>query len=390
MTPKNQILFALLRCAIFDEKLTEEEQSEYSAELLPQLMRTAELGDVSHLLALGLKKNDLIPKEDTRFDKHIFKAVYRHEKLKCEYESLCTAFEAAHIPFLPLKGAILRDHYPEAWMRTSCDIDVLVRREHLDTAIAYLSDKLGYAEKERATHDISLFSPAGIHVELHFDLVEEGRANNAIDVLSSVWENVSCRHGYGYWYEMTDEFFYFYHVAHMAKHFETGGCGIRPFIDLWILDHLDGANSTVRDALLAKSGLLTFANACRALSQVWLGGRAHDALTAQMQEFLLHGGAYGSADNRVALQQNKKGGRLGYIMSRIFVPYARLKRYYPILEKHRWLTPFMQVRRWFMLIKPDVAKMARKELQTNKSLSRNKADEMQDLLENIGLFDGSL
>ena len=30
------------------------------------------------------------------------------------------------IPFLPLKGSVIRQYYPEPWMRTSCDIDILV------------------------------------------------------------------------------------------------------------------------------------------------------------------------------------------------------------------------------------------------------------------------
>lgn len=29
---------------------------------------------------------------------------------------------------------------------------------------------------------------------------------------------------------MKEEMFYFYHIAHLAKHFEVGGCGIRQII----------------------------------------------------------------------------------------------------------------------------------------------------------------
>ena len=381
----NELLFALLRSAVFGGELTDAERGAYSPEALPSLIKTAAANDVAHLLALGLQKNGLAADAGAGLEKYIFKAVYRCERLKCEYEQLCQSLEAAQIPFLPLKGAVLRDYYPEAWMRTSCDIDVLVHREQLNAAVAHLTGKLGYTEKERASHDVSLFSPSGIHVELHFDLVEEGRANNAAALLDTVWQRASLRRDQSFWYEVSDEFFYFYHVAHMAKHFETGGCGIRPFIDLWILDHLDDAHDLRRAALLTSGGLIKFANACRELSRVWFGGAQPNELTEQMQEFLLHGGTYGSADNKVALQQKKSGGRLRYLLSRIFVPYEKLKRYYPILEKHRWLTPAMQVRRWFMLMRPEVAKMAKKEIETNKSLNREKAREMQAFLDNIGL-----
>ena len=270
-------------------------------------------------------------------------------------------------------------------MRTSCDIDILVRKADLENAILYLTENLEYTEKERGTHDVSLFSPSGNHIELHFDLVEEGRANNAVGVLETVWENLSLHDGFSYWYEMSDAFFYFYHIAHMAKHFEVGGCGVRPFVDLWILDHLAKRDEDGRNALLEKAGLLRFADVCRQVSRVWLGGEEPTEIGVQMQEFILHGGVYGSADNRVMLQQKKKGGRFGYLLSRVFVPYSKLKRYYPVLEKHPWLFPFMQVRRWFMLMRPDVAKMAKREISVNRNVDRDKTAQMNAFLENIGL-----
>ena len=285
-----QILFALLRSAICGTKLTEEERNNYSPDLLQDLLKISSKHDVVHLLVFGLKRNELISKENSDIEKCILKAVYRYERLRYEYENLCEALEKAQIPFLPLKGSVIRKYYPEAWMRTSCDIDVLVHREDLENTISYLVSHQNYVEKERATHDVSMFTQTGIHVEIHFDLVEEGRAKNAIDVLQSVWENATLHENSEYWYEMTDAYFYFYHIAHMAKHFENGGCGIRPFIDLWILDHMKDIDQSACDVLLSQGGLLKFTNASRKLSEVWFGGTEPDELSLQMQEFLLHGG----------------------------------------------------------------------------------------------------
>ncbi len=380
-----QIFFALLRSAIRGTKLTEEECKLYSPELLRDLLKLSAQHDIVHLLALGLKQNALISKENADVEKSIFKAVYRYEGLRAECEKLCNAFEKAQIPFVLLKGSVLRDYYPEPWMRTSCDVDVLVHREDLDTAIAYLTENLKYLAKERTPHDVSLFSPKGIHVELHFDLVEEGRANNAIGILRSVWENTTLHENSRYWHDMCDPFFYFYHIAHMAKHFENGGCGIRPFIDLWILDRMENADRAVRDALLAQGGLLKFADTSRVLSRIWFDDGEPDDLTFQMQDFIVRGGVFGSSDNRVALQQKKKGGRVGYILSRIFISHKRLRRYYPVLEKYPWLMPVMQIRRWFMLLQPDVAQMAKKEIAINGSVEKSKVAEMNEFLNDLGL-----
>lgn len=380
-----EILFTLLRCAICGTQLTEQQREQYAAAQPEEMLSIAAKHDVTHLLVLGLKSNNLITKENGKIENCILKAAYRYEKTEFALQNVKKALETVQIPFLPLKGAVMRKYYPQGWMRTSCDIDILVHNEDLEKAVSCLEGKLGYVQKDRTTHDVLLHSPEGANVELHFDLVEEGRANDAIEVLRGVWENAALQENSAFCYEMNDPFFYYYHIAHMAKHFENGGCGLRPFIDLWILDHMENADVSMRDALLAKGNLLAFTEACRALNQVWFDGKTPDMRSLQMQDFLLRGGLYGSADNRVAIQQEKQGGRLGYLLSRIFVPCEKLKRYYPVLEKHPYLMPAMQVRRWFMLLRPDVAKMAKMELAANESLTKANAEEMKAFLAQIGL-----
>ncbi len=380
-----QVLFILLGSAIRGEPLSAEERDLYSPEILPCLMGIAKSHDISHLLVKGLSQNGLFTEADKEFENEIFKAVFRYRQLKYDYDKLSCGLETAEIPFIPLKGSIMRRYYPEPWMRTSSDIDILIRASDLDTAEKYFVGDLGYTNSGRSTHDISLYTPQKTHIELHFDLVEEGRANSANTVLDTVWENVHPADGHKYMHEMSDAFFYFYHIAHMAKHFEVGGCGIRPFVDLFILDKLEGINHNERDAVLQKGNLLQFANKARKLSRIWFAGETSDELSLKMQSFIISGGVFGSVDNRVALQQGKKGGKIKYIFSRIFIPYSRLKGYYPVLEKHKWLFPFMQVRRWFMLLNPKVRARAKMEITANSSLDKKTAREMNEFLKDVGI-----
>lgn len=380
-----QILFALLRSAIRGTKLKERERECYSADILQDLLKISAKHDVVHLLALGLKQNELLSKEYNDIEKYIFKAVYRYERIKYEYDNLCSALEKAHIPFLPLKGSVLRKYYPEAWMRTSCDIDILVHEENSEKAKSILVDEYGYVYHGKGSHDISLFSPTNVHVELHYELVEDGIANKSSEVLKNVWRVSIIGDGYDFWHEMPDEYYYFYHIAHMAKHFENGGCGIRPFIDLSILDDIQGADKEKRDNLLQQGNLLKFANAARKLSRIWFTNEQYDFISQQMEKYILQGGVYGSNENRITVQQQKKGGRMKYALSKIFIPYDVIKFHYPILQKHRWLTPFMEVRRWFKLVFCGHAKRALNELKYNQTISADKADATKKFLEDIGL-----
>ena len=380
-----KILFALLRSAICGTKLTEEERNNYSPALFQDLLKISSKHDIVHLLVFGLKQNELIPKEHNDIEKCILKAVYRYERIRYEYDNLCSALEKAQIPFLPLKGSVIRKYYPEAWMRTSCDIDILVHERDSEKAKSVLVDEYGYVYHGKGSHDISLFAPTNIHIELHYDLVEDGIANESSEVLKSVWDMSVIRDEYLFWYEMPDEYYYFYHIAHMAKHFENGGCGIRPFIDLLILDGIQKENKEKRDELLQQGNLLKFANAARKLSRIWFSNEQYDIISQQMEDYILLGGVYGSSENRITVQQQKKGGRFKYALSKIFIPYDVIKFQYPILQKHRWLTPFMEVRRWFKLVFCGHAKRTFNELKYNQTISSDKADATKKFLENIGL-----
>ena len=168
-------------------------------------------------------------------------------------------------------------------MRTSCDIDVLVREETLSQAIDCLEKQLRYTVGEKSLHDISLFSESGIHLELHFDLIEDFIFERDKKILENVWELSSVKEGKQYHFEMSDEAFYFYHIAHMAKHFKNGGCGVRPVLDDWILTARTD-NERAREDLLRKGGLNEFAEKVHSLSDCWLNERPHNALTSEMEQ----------------------------------------------------------------------------------------------------------
>lgn len=381
----NEMLFALLRSVVCGEPLCEQQRVEFADERLEELTALARKHDLLHLVAFGLQKNALIG-ADHELRREIFSAAVRCEQLQHEMKKLSGVLEEAEIPFLPLKGSVLRGYYPEPWMRTSCDIDVLVSAENVERASALLIERCGYTRGGKSSHDITLFAKSGRHVELHYDLVEEGLAVRAAEALRSVWDTATVCAGYSYRYEMPDEVFYFYHIAHMAKHFEHGGCGVRPFIDLWILDHLEGADTSKRNALLEQGGLLTFAEVCRKLSRVWFGGEEADPICERVQAYLLYGGVYGATENRIAVGQQKRGGALRFALSRIFLPYDVIKFYYPVLQKRKWLLPAMQVRRWGRLIFRGGFRRGMKELQYNQSIDGAKADETASMLRDIGLL----
>ena len=382
------VMFSLLRYEIGQGDALGEEERAFCSEQMELLYKLSKKHDIAHLIGDALSKQKLLESGDEwaqKFQKERLLALYRYEQLNFALGEICQTLEAAEIPFLPLKGSVIRPYYPEPWMRTSCDIDVLVHEEDLDRAVAALTEGMNYRSGVKGSHDIPLFSPGGMHIELHYVLVEDDVANQANATLSNVWQYTCEKEGYTYHMVMSDEMFYFYHIAHMAKHFEYGGCGIRSFLDLWILEQKIVYDTEKRDELLKKGDLFTFAMASEMLSKVWFGDGMDTEVTQSMEKYILHGGVYGTMDNKVAVQQKRKGGKVKYLFSRVFLPYNSIKFHYPILEKHRWLMPFMQVRRWFKLIFLGGLKRSVNEISINATLSKEQQDSTQQLLKQLGL-----
>ena len=196
-------------------------------------------------------------------------AVYRYVRLTGTLELLCNALSQAQIPHIPLKGSVLRPLYPEPWQRTSCDIDILVKPEDLERASQLLQKQYQYTYKGKSSHDISLFSPEGMHLELHYDTIDEGWASDSRKVMARVWEYAHPVVEGSFRYELSNELFWFYHIAHMARHFENGGCGVRPFVDLWIMKNKMPCDPKKYNALLEEGKLTRFAEAVVRLSDVW-------------------------------------------------------------------------------------------------------------------------
>lgn len=367
-------------------KELDKSQYAFTDEELVKLYKISKSHDLAHLVGDALIKKGLIGDGEikTKFQKQIMLAFYRYEKINYELGRLRKVLNEAKIPFIPLKGSVLRRYYPEPWMRTSCDIDVLVHESDLERAVSALTSAAGYKADSKGSHDVGMFSDGGVHLELHYSLIEDKIVGSVADILRNAWGKASPVSDTSE-YVFCDDMFFFYHTAHMAKHFVNGGCGIRPFIDIWVLNHRVSFSREKRDALLSKGGILTFAKEAESLSEVWFGNGEHTDVTHRMEDYLLRGGVYGTTKNRVSVQQVKTGGKFRYAISRIWLPYDVLKFHYPSLSGKRALLPFYEVRRWFKLIFCGGAKRSMNELKLNSATTLTEQASTEEMLTELGL-----
>lgn len=376
------MIFKLLKSALDGQECREAQELDKGAwEIIYKISKEH---DLAHIIGYALRTLDIKIDEDLgkAFERSASVATFRYMQSAYELDAIANTLEKAEICFMPLKGSVLNKYYKEPWLRTSCDIDILVKKQDLEKATSVLVSELGYELKPSSTtHDVSIMSPSGVHLELHFELNEENFKESAL--LTSVWESGELEN-IGYHYTITNELFLFFHIYHMAKHFKNGGCGIKPLLDLWVIRNKMGYDEKKATALLEREGYLTFYQNALALSNVWFEDATHTELTRQMQAFILHGGVYGTFEQNVAMAQTKES-RFKRLFRRIFMPYRQLIVRYPSLEKCPPLYPIYTVIRWFRILFSKDRGRAFDEIKANQSISQNEINQAGDLINKLGL-----
>ena len=351
------------------------------------LYRLAKRMDVAHMLAFVSKKRGLLERGtligDALFREQML-ALFRYEGIAHEIACLAELFETAGIAFVLLKGARIRAYYPEPFLRTSCDIDILVREEELERASALIVEKLGYCAKEkRSYHDVSLYAPSGVHLELHFSICEN---NPQLDkLLSRVWEFTRPVREGSFEREMTAEYFLFHQLAHMAYHFLSGGCGLRPFMDYYLLMRDMPYEREVFLSYCKETSLLDFCGTVEQTVACWFDGTPQSEASLAVAAYVFRGGVYGHIENKVAVERQKHKSKLSYLFHRIFMPLSLMRLRYPLLVRHAYLLPVFWI--WRLLQLPFGGRLRRTlgEAKISQGMTDQTSAETARLLHLVGL-----
>ncbi len=349
------------------------------SETISSLYTLASNHDIAHLIALALENHRLLPNNEIgdEFKKQKLLAIFRREQINFEEERICTLLEEEKIDYIPLKGAIIKNFYPEQWMRTSCDIDILIHPQDSERAIKELNQKYGYIHTGSNNRDHSLSAKSGVTLELHYHLISNDERLNPL--LLKAWEyaipeNGGCKH------KFTNEYFLFHTIAHAQYHFMEGGCGARCLIDLWLLNKGFDFDKEKLFDLLNQCGSVGFYNGLVSLTRVWFEGEHHSELTLMLEDYILNGGVFGSRFNQGSSGEHKGGNLFKYIFSRIFFSREKLERIYPNLKKHSILLPYYQIKRWFNLFKKENRKGVISELK-----GRSQRETTAKMMEELGI-----
>lgn len=357
-------------------------KEELTPDNISAVYRLAGRHSLSHVISAFIHQSgiEMNPELLLQFEKNELRSAYKLEQMEYSFSEICSAFDEIGIEYIPLKGAVLRPYYPYEYMRTSCDIDILIHECDLDAAISKL-ESLDYQRAKKNYHDITLLSITGVHLELHFSLKENLKVPDS--VLEKAWDYAVPIERYKYGF--SKDFFIFQIYAHMSYHFISGGCGIRSLMDLWVIENKMGISYSCAKELLEKAGIYRFAIEMSNLSAICFSGEKSSDFSDTLLNYIFNGGMYGNMQNHIAMKKSKSGNTLCYALRRFFLPYRYMVTAFPILKHLPVLLPFCWAIRGINSVFSKKSKRIASELTYANSIPANEALMIKQIRSRLGL-----
>ena len=272
-----------------------------------------------------------------------------------ERDVLIEDLTAAGMEILPVKGAWLKEAYPQIDFRQMSDLDILIHRENRNFARSKMLE-MGFVEEiteDSSPHHDCYEKKPYTAVELHLQLLPSGSGYDSY--YDHIWERTVPAEGNDRLRKLPPEDEYIFCLLHMKKHMEECGCGIRNLLDSAVYRDLwPEMDKSYLEAEYRKLGILEYVHQVEALADCWFvtGEEIPEALQP-MAENVLWAGIYGNLDNAFRLRtealkekyKNPVVVQIVYWTSRFFRPLEEMKFWYPILEKLPVLLPVFWIMR---------------------------------------------
>ncbi len=274
-------------------------------------------------------------------------------------DQITDLFEKNEIPHCVMKGPILKKLYPQSYYRQSGDLDIYVPEKYREKAKDIMLS-LGFEIERYRIDDADdvYFMPNKIHIELHRVLISNKTPWQA--ECQKIADRLVLADDKKYSYKMTDEDYYLYMIAHMAKHMKYSGFGIKMVLDVWIYMKKYG-NTLSRSVLnerLCLCGLDEFEKNILSLVEYWFEGGQASEMIKKLARYVFLSGTFGTReqlDSYFMIENsdganNKYAAKFNSYRHSLFPTFEAMSKRYSILKKYPALLPILWVYRFFEIL----------------------------------------
>lgn len=349
-------LLLLLRCALLKQPAEVDNQVDTE-----RLLKLANVQQVYNIILPCLEEaHALSDEEKSKWNNYKLTELQKTLVVNHERESILAEFDKKDIKYILLKGLVLRELYPQTLMRQMSDNDIMIPFECREAA-AEIMKAHGYYCSSSTFKSDDYFKEPYTMLELHFELFNHEYMKE-IFTSDLVWSTATPAGNGTMLYKMSDELFYAFTLLHMFKHYIMEGCGVRFLCDMYLLnknsqdldfDYInellqkiqDNPNSSLiedlPDITIPQFKVMVDGLA----SAVFEDGECNDEQMCLLID-MLNGAVYGKGES-YSEKVKAHGGKLGYVLSRLFPGKAVMRDNYPLLNKLPFLLPYFYIKRIF-------------------------------------------
>lgn len=307
-------------------------------------------------------------------------SVLRLETQNNELKLIRKDFNTAGIDFMPLKGSFIKELYPLPELRFMSDIDILVRAEKVNDALAIIKSH-GFSLNFDNGKDVVMSKKPFLTIELHNSLFQDDYFMH--DYFKSVWERAVNANTHEYKMSIND--LYVYVLAHLAEHYTSAGSLFRPCLDLFVLKnkYSNEIDFNYINTQFEIIGIANFANNINHLICCWFEDGEYTDDIMLMETYILLGPPVERAAevSKSVLQESNVSNSL---IKTIFPGYRHMSTKYHILKKFPYLLPIFWLIRAFEFTFKDFSK-SKTKLENIISVDDEDKDKMKEIFKRSGL-----
>lgn len=310
---------------------------------------TAVKHQIVPLVYYGLAKTDKLGVANAKFLMSTANLTQYSAAQLEEAQAFFDRLDKAKIPYLKMKGTILKKLYRYPEMRMMSDIDVYVKMDRYEEIKAILTN-LGYTFKTESNHEI-IWEKGKVVIELHKRLIPSYTKDLFSYFGDDPWDRLTLVDKDRFEYKMSENDTYIYLFTHFAKHYRDGGIGIKFLTDFYVYERYNNLDYAYIEGELNKIGLLEFYKNTKRVLDVWFFDKQGDEITDFITDKIFASSTYGEKKEKLRAEalrlaqanKNAGAGKRKRKVQMVFPPYSQMCIKYPFLKGWAILLPLMWV-----------------------------------------------
>lgn len=306
-----------------------------------RLYKFSKAHSVVNIVCYALVKLNKLPQEyEAPFQRELKIGRAREATQEIETQELVQELEQRGIKYMLLKGSVMKHLYPLPDLRSMCDIDIQYDTAHKDELDGFMLER-GYEVAEvSGTNGVNIayMRKPFMNIEFHGVLMDTD-----IPLYNSYFGNNFERTVpvQGCEVKYSDEDFFVFMAAHLAKHYFLGGSGVRSLLDIWL--YLRKKPQLDKEYIfeeLKKIKLDEFMNIMFGITDALFNSAVPTPQQESVIEYIFSSGTYGTVKN-LAAENVKETSKFSYALKRFFPDRKFMSINYPIVKKCVLLLPLM-------------------------------------------------